>query len=127
MFASVKVLATERNQRQANDRLYIWSLVELQQKQERAVRDDLERLIRSDFYQKLSAFDYKKTLEGFNQTIKLSKDTSYQAHIRQLYDLLLKFVLMRLWGGQPALTNTIEVVTPILAILQGKNHVFNDF
>lgn len=81
------------------------------------MRDDLERLVRGDLYQKLSAFDYKKTLEGFSQIIKLARDPSYQVHTRELHDLILKFVLMRLWGGQPALTNAIEVVAPVLTVL----------
>jgi hypothetical protein len=44
-----------------------------------------------------------------------------------LFDVLLKWVLMKLWGGQPALCHTIELVFPLLSILEKKKAVLNDF
>jgi hypothetical protein len=48
---------------------------------------------------------------------KLSKDLSYQDRIRELYDVLFKWILLRLWGGQPGTISIIELVAPILSIL----------
>jgi len=53
------------------------------------------------------SFDYKRVLEGLVQIIKLAKDGSYQANIRELFDLLMKWILLRLWGGQPTLISAI--------------------
>ena len=42
----------------------------------------VEKLIRSDLVHKLMAFDYRRALEGFGQIEKITKDPSYQSHIR---------------------------------------------
>jgi hypothetical protein len=40
--------------------------------------------------------------------------------------LILKWALVRLWGGNPSLLNVIEVVPPIMSILEKKNIVLTD-
>ena len=61
--------------------------------------------------------EYKRVLDGVTQLIKASKDINHQAQLKELFDVLLKWVLMKLWGGQPALCHTIELVFPLLSIL----------
>jgi hypothetical protein len=63
------------------------------------------------------SFDYKKVMEVTVTLNKLSKDLSYQDRIRELYDVLFKWILIRLWGGQPGSISIIELVAPILSIL----------
>ena len=82
LFANIKILASERVERQTNEKLYTWNLRHFQERDEKAVRDDLEKLIRSDLVHKLMAFDYRRALEGFGQIEKITKDPSYQSHIR---------------------------------------------
>ena len=60
LFANIRLLGSERVDRQANEHAYIWRLDEIQDKQEKSVREDIERFIRIDFAQKLLSFDYKK-------------------------------------------------------------------
>ena len=66
-------------------------------------------------------------LDGVAQLIKASKDINHQTHLKELFDVLLKWVLMKLWGGQPALCQIIELVFPLLSILEKKKAVLNDF
>ena len=61
--------------------------------------------------------EYKRVFDGMSQLIKASKDINYQTQLKELFDILLKWVLMRLWGGQPALCHIIELVFPLLSIL----------
>ena len=64
--------------------------------------------------------DYKKNIDAANKIIKICKDISQQSSIRELYDLLLAWVALKLYGGNPALSLLTELVTPILSILQKK-------
>lgn len=81
------------------------------------MREEIERLVRGDVAKKLLSFDYKRVTEAVVQLIRLSKDLTYQAQIKELYDVLLKWILLRLWGGQPCFITTIELVAPLLSIL----------
>jgi hypothetical protein len=53
------------------------------------------------------SFDYKKVVEGVVSLNKLCRDLSYQDRIRELYDVLFKWILLRLWGGQPGVISII--------------------
>jgi hypothetical protein len=66
-------------------------------------------------------------MEGVTQLIKASKDINNQAQMKELFDVLLKWSLLRLWGGQPALCQIIELVFPLLSILEKKKAVLTDF
>lgn len=44
-----------------------------------------------------------------------------------MFDVLLKWILLRLWGGQPAFCNAIELVFPLLSVLEKKKAVLTDF
>jgi hypothetical protein len=57
----------------------------------------------------------------------INKDQTYQAHIREIYDVLYKWILLRLWGGQPGMMTTIELVAPILTVLEKKKLALTDF
>ena len=71
--------------------------------------------------------DYKRVFDGMSILLKASKDINYQVQFKELFDILLKWVLMRLWGGQPSLCHIIELVFPLLSILEKKRAVLNDF
>jgi hypothetical protein len=87
----------------------------------------MERLINHELSKKLLSFDYKRVIEGVVQVIKLSKDLTYQSQMRELYDVFLKWILLRLWGGQPGMITTIELVAPILSIMEKKKLALADF
>ena len=59
--------------------------------------------------------------------MKLCKDVSNQGQIREIYDILFKWILLRLWGGQPGLVSIIELLPPIMSILEKKGITLNDF
>lgn len=73
------------------------------------------------------SFNPKRVSEAILQLIKLCKDINFQNHFREIYDLLLKWTLVRLWGGSPALLSIIEIFPPIMSILEKKKLVLNDF
>lgn len=74
------------------------------------------------------SFDYKRVYEGVVQLAKLiNKDVSYHNQIRELYDVIFKWILMRLWGGQPGIVSTIELVAPVLTVLEKKKLALTDF
>lgn len=60
------------------------------------------------------------------QVVKVCKDINQQGHIREMYDILLKWVLLRLWGGNPSLLNMIEVLPPVMSILEKKKLILTD-
>lgn len=66
---------------------------------------------------KMFSFNQKRVSEAILQLIKLCKEITFQSHFREVYDLLLKWSFLRLWGGSPALLSIIEVFPPILSIL----------
>ena len=76
---------------------------------------------------KLLSMDYKRVFDGVSQLMKASKDLNYQAQLKELFDILLKWVLMRLWGGQPAFCHVVEIVFPLLSILEKKGAALTDF
>ena len=51
--------------------------------------------------------DYRRVLEGVSYLIRASKDINQQPQLKELFDVLFKWVLMRLWGGQPAFSQII--------------------
>lgn len=53
------------------------------------------------------SFNQKRVLDSVLQLIKLCKDISYQNHFRELYDILIKWTLLRLWGGSPGLLSIV--------------------
>lgn len=73
------------------------------------------------------SFDYKRVYEAVCQIAKLIKNLSYDAQIRETYDIFFKWILLRLWGGQPGMVSTIELVAPILSVLEKKKLALTDF
>ena len=88
---------------------------------------DIESLIREDVASRLLAFDYRRVVEAATVLIKACNDINQQAQLKEMFDVLLKWILMRLWGGQPALCTIIELVFPLLSVLEKKKAVLNDF
>lgn len=56
-------------------------------------------------------------IEGITYLIKASKDINQQGQLKEMFDVLLKWVLLRLWGGQPAFCTIIELVFHLLSVL----------
>jgi hypothetical protein len=83
--------------------------------------------VRLDLAKRLLAFDYKRVLEGAVQIMKLCKDVSHQGQIREIYDILFKYILLRLWGGNPGMLSLIELLPPIMSILEKKGIPLTDF
>lgn len=58
--------------------------------------------------------------------MRLCKDIAHQNQIREVYDLILKWSFIRLWGGNPALQSIIEILPPIMSILEKKRLALSD-
>ena len=61
--------------------------------------------------------NYKRAMEAVTYLNKITTNVSYQSQIRELYDVLMKWLLLRLWGGQTGLIHSIELVVPVLSVL----------
>lgn len=72
------------------------------------------------------SIDYKKVIEAASQIIKLSKDIAHHNEIREIYDLILKWVFIRLWGGNPPVNMILEVLPHVMSILEKKKLAIND-
>ena len=70
--------------------------------------------------------DHLKTIDAASQLIRFLKNADQQESLRYLSDIILKWVFLRLWGGNPALQSLIEVLPPLLAILQKKSLFLNE-
>ena len=98
---------TQRVERVSSEDTYIWRLDEIRETQEELIRTDIESLIREDIAKKMLSFDYKRVVEGASILVKACNDINQQAQLKEMFDVLLKWLLMRLWGGQPAFCTTI--------------------
>lgn len=72
------------------------------------------------------SYDYKKVIDAGSQIIRLCKDISHQNSIREINDLIFKWVFMKLWGGNPAVSSILEVLPPVMSILEKKKLALND-
>lgn len=72
------------------------------------------------------SFDYRKVLVSILQIVKICKDLNQQASIREIYDLIFKWALIRLWGGNSSLLTIVEVIPPVMSILEKKKIYLND-
>ena len=81
---------------------------------------NIEKLFNPELSGKMFSHDYKKNIEASQRIVKLCKDISEHGNIREVYDLLLGWVLIKLWGGNVCLAQLIEVLPPLLSILQKK-------
>lgn len=70
------------------------------------------------------SFDHKRVLEAISHLIKILP--SHQAETIYLYDILLKWVLIRLVSGNMKIRNIIEVVPAILSILYRKKKTLSN-
>ena len=64
--------------------------------------------------------DYKKNLDVSAKLTKICKEISQQPSVREVYDLLLGWVALKLYGGNISFSSLIDLVTPVLSILQKK-------
>lgn len=61
--------------------------------------------------------DYRRVTESVGHLQRITNDVAYQSHIREIYDILMKWLLLRMWGGQTGFIHSIELLPPILSVL----------
>ena len=59
-------------------------------------------LIKPEINKKMLSFNPHRASDATLQLIRLCKDVTFQNHFREIYDLLLKWTLLRMWGGSPS-------------------------
>ena len=99
----------------------------MKESQEDSVKDSIERLIKTEIAKKMMSHDYKRAMEAVVYLTKTTTNVAYQSQIRELYDVLMKWLLLRLWGGQTGFVHSIELVVPVLSILEKKKLALTDF
>ena len=119
-------MTAERIERQEAEERQPWKTDEIKEVHSAELCNSILRLIKPELSQRLLALDYKKVLDGFYMLMKFCKDLNYQSQIRELYDILIKWVFLRLWGGNAALLSLVEMLPPVMSILQKKNLTLND-
>lgn len=68
------------------------------------------------------AINYKKVQEAASEISKLCKDPSHLSNIREVYDVILKWIFYRLYGGNIALAPSLmEIVPQLLSILEKRS------
>jgi len=63
------------------------------------------------------ALDYRKLAEAGLIISKMCKDLSLHTSLRELSDVIQKWILLRLWGGCLPATYLMEIVPQLLSIL----------
>lgn len=125
-FAPLKVLASERVQRQENDERCPWIGDNIKDSQEEELIEAINCLFKPDTARKMVSMDHRKVNEACQHIMRLCKDITHQNQIREVYDLILKWAFIRLWGGNPALQSIIEILPPIMSILEKKRLALSD-
>jgi hypothetical protein len=59
-------------------------------------------LIKPEISKKMLSFNHNIGHEVTFQLVNLCKDVTFQNHFREIYDLILKWALLRIWGGRPS-------------------------
>lgn len=67
------------------------------------------------------ALDYRKVVEAGMMISKMCKDLSLHNSLRELSDVIQKWILLRLWGGCLPAIYLMEIVPQILSVLEKKN------
>jgi hypothetical protein len=88
--------------------------------------EEIGRSFRRDIASKMISLDYRKVNEAGLIISKLCKDLSLHNSLRELNDAILKWILLRLWGGCLPATNLLEIVPQLLSILEKKNVTINE-
>ena len=94
--------------------------------QEEELIDSISCLFKDDLGRKMMSMDHRKLNDSCQQLIRLCKDIAHQNEIREVYDLIMKWVFIRLWGGNPAIQSIIEILPPVMSILEKKKLALND-
>jgi hypothetical protein len=78
-------------------------------------------------YSKMSSSDYRKNMEASQKLIKACQDITLANSIRELTDLLLKWVTIKLYGGNVPMVGLIELVCTVLVVAEKKKIAWTDF
>ena len=88
--------------------------------------DAIGALFKPDLAKKMISMDHRKVNDACQQIMRMCSDIAHQNEIREVYDLILKWVFVRLWGGNPAIQTVIEILPPVMSILEKKKLAIND-
>ena len=72
--------------------------------------------------------DYKKNSELCKKLIKMcgSRDQNLYSSIREVYDLFLKWVAIKMYAGNPLTYKLLELIPAILSVLEKKRVALTD-
>jgi hypothetical protein len=88
--------------------------------------EEIGRSFRRDIASRMVALDYRKVNEAGLIISKMCKDLSLHNSLREVADVILKWILLRLWGGCLPATSLLEIVPQLLSILEKKNVTINE-
>lgn len=74
----------------------------------------------------MASMDYQKVNEVGSILSRMCKDLASQSNLREIYDLILKWMYLRLWGGNTSVSSIFEIMPQLLAILEKKSVVIKD-
>ena len=103
-FAQLKFLTQFRVDRQDNKP---WALDQLKQDEEDSLKNQINMLFKPELTRKMFSCNPKRLGQAVLLIIKLCKEVTFQNHFREVYDLILKWTLLRLWGGSPSLLTIV--------------------
>ena len=75
---------------------------------------------------KMYSNDYFKNEDAVQKISKLCRDVAETNSIREVSDLILKWVAIKMYGGNLSALQLIQVVSPLLVVLEKKKVAWND-
>lgn len=85
--------------------------------QERHLKIQLSRLFKPSVYDRMFALEHSSSLELVDELRSLCCTVQHNPYFSRLYVLLLKWVLLRLWGGCRPASSLISLAEQIIGIL----------
>ena len=119
--AGTKFLAIYRQQRLDQEETVPWTYDSIKETKEEELVEEINRSFRRDIASKMVALDYRKLAEAGVMISKMCKDLSLHGSLRELSDVVQKWILLRLWGGCLPSTYLMEIIPQLLSILEKKN------
>jgi len=124
--AGTKFLTLYRQQRVDLEETVPWTYDSIKETKEEELVEEINRSFRRDIASKMVALDYRKLAEAGLMISKMCKDLSLHGSLRELSDVIQKWILLRLWGGCLPATYLMEIIPQLLSILEKKNVNINE-
>lgn len=70
--------------------------------------------------------DYIKNLQAAQKIIKLCRDVAQTNAIREVHDLLMKWIVVKMYGGNVCMLGLMEMICPLLNVLEKKRIAWSD-